>query len=126
MFPIRLLFALTALQWLVSAQGNLPAPPAIRTGGIVNAASRMPPELPAGAIAQGSLFAIRVFRVGPKNGLKIRITNKAASLETPLVSATDEEIEAVMPDNAPLGTAELTILRNGKAGQPAPVRVVRS
>src|ERR1700677_2771050 len=42
------------------------APPAILQHGIVNAASRMPPDVPGGSIARGSLFTIYGVRLGPE------------------------------------------------------------
>jgi uncharacterized protein (TIGR03437 family) len=99
------------------------APPAIRAGGITNAASRMSSGLPSGAIAQGSLFVIQGWRLSAKDSVRIRIARGSESVEVPAVSAAEEEVEAVMPENAPLGDADLTVVRDGKASLSAPIRI---
>ena len=123
----RVAFLAVAATLLLTRAQDVPqdnaAPPAIAAGGITNAASRMPAGLPAGAVAPGSLFLINGWRMGSEHPDRIVIAVGAESVETSAVSSGAEEIEAVMPENVPLGNAELTVIRDGKASLPAPVRI---
>lgn len=111
-------------------------PPVIYNRAVLNAASFMPPRLPGGAIAQGSIFSIFGARLGPGSpvqatsfplgttlgGTSIAITQGATTVNAiPLyVSAT--QINAIMPSNAPVGAASMRV-KSG-AFQSNPMRVV--
>lgn len=126
--------------WVVAAvlgmAASAAAQPLIYTRSIYNAASYMPAGIPAGAIAQGSIFSIFGADLGPAKG----ISAEAFPLQTSLagvslnviqgsitvaaipvyVSAT--QINAIMPSNAPLGVASLQVI-NGPKSNLAPVRI---
>ncbi len=102
------------------------APPAIAQWGIINWASRMPPQLAAGGIAPGSLIRIRGWRLGPAPlaDLSIRIRLGERVVSAPPLSAGENEIEARVPDDAPLGDAMLQVVKNGRASLEWPVSIV--
>ena len=117
-----------------------PAPPTVALWGITNLASRMPPQLAGGRIAQGSLFRVTGWRLGPPlaahaasatlehslAGSEIRIRQGQTAVSAWPVLTSAEEMRAVMPSDAPLGDAELIVIRDGQASRPAPVRIVES
>src|SRR5215470_4589296 len=100
-----------------AATGSALAQPLIYQKGVVNTASVMAPDLPGGAIAQGSIFSIYGTGLGPATGVKVNAfplqnTFQGVSISVfqgtttvnalPIyVSAT--QINAVMPSNAPRG-----------------------
>ena len=100
------------------------APPAIAAWGIVNAASRMPSSLPGGALAPGTRFLVHGWRMQPKDRVRIQIANGPNTVEADVLSVTEEELEAVVPDRVPEGAAELTVIRDGKASLPAHIRIL--
>jgi uncharacterized protein (TIGR03437 family) len=104
------------------------APPAIAQGGIGNFASRMPPLLPSGAVAPGSLIRIRGWRLGPAplDKVVVRIRRGDTAVETTALSASENEISARLPDDAPLGAAMLQVIKNGQASLEWPVTLVES
>ena len=116
--------ALTCCAVSFALQGDAIAPPAIDQGSVVNAASRMPASLPAGSLARGSRFVIRGLRMGPS--AHVRIAQGPSSVDVPIRTADEEAIEAVLPEDAPLGDAALTVVRDGKASRPYPIRIVAS
>lgn len=116
----------------------LRAQPYINTKGVMNAASFMPPDLPAGAIGQGSVFAILGRELGPTTtatatvfplgatlgGAAIKVFQGATSVAALPLSVTASRIYAIMPSNAPLGRVSVQVTVNGVASNPAPVTVV--
>jgi uncharacterized protein (TIGR03437 family) len=104
------------------------APPAIAQGGISNFASRMPSQLPSGAVAPGSLIRIRGWRLGPAplDKLIVRLRRGDTSVETAALSASENEITARLPENAPLGAAMLQVIKNGQASLEWPVTIAES
>jgi uncharacterized protein (TIGR03437 family) len=104
------------------------APPAILQHGIVNAASRMPPDVPGGSIARGSLFTIYGVRLGPETPalgeVALRFTNGAETIDAQPVFASYGRIDAIMPPAVPLGSVSLTVSYRGLASVPHPVNVV--
>lgn len=102
-------------------------PPSIRTGGVVNAASRMPPMLPAGAIARGALFDIVGVRLGASaQTTSVTVSAPGASLPVPLPAVSPQRIEGRLPLAAPLGEVTLTVTVNGVSGPPYALKVVRA
>ena len=89
--------------------------PLIAPGGILNAASLMAPGLPGGAIARGSLFSLFGQRVGPAAGVaatafplqtalagvSVKVTQGANSVDAIPVFVNANQINAIMPSNAP-------------------------
>lgn len=118
--------AWTASAGLITAQDG--EAPAIAQGGIGNFASRIPAQLPLGGAAPGSLISIRGFRLGPapSETVQVRIRRGEAHLETKALSVDEHEIVAIVPDNIPLGSAKLQVVRNGHASLEWPIEIVES
>ena len=82
----------------------------------------MPPRLPGGAIAQGSIFSIFGTRIGPATGVQatsfplpttlggitITVTGSTTVNAIPLY-VSDSQINAIMPSNAPVGVASVRV-----------------
>jgi uncharacterized protein (TIGR03437 family) len=102
-------------------------PPAILPGGIVNAASRMPPSLASGSIARGSLFAIDGVRLGSgATDVSVRLTHGAVALDLHPIDVTPRRIIARMPEDAPLGAGHLVVTRPRESSKPTEVNVMAS
>ncbi len=116
------------------------AQPLITPKGIVNAASGTTPGLPSGSIARGSLFTIYGNRMGPTDGVgapslplatslagvSIKVTQQNISVDAIPVYVKSNQINAIMPSNAPLGAASVVVTFNNIPGFPSPVQVVNS
>jgi uncharacterized protein (TIGR03437 family) len=104
------------------------APPAIAQWGITNWASRMPPQLPAGGVAPGSLIRIRGWRLGPARleSIAVRIRRGETSVQATPIAASENQIEVLAPRDAPLGDALLQVVKNGSASLEWPVSIVES
>ncbi|HLG96023.1 MAG TPA: hypothetical protein VKX49_06905 [Bryobacteraceae bacterium] len=102
--------------------------PAIAQGGILNLASRIPVQQPMGAAAPGSLISIRGFRFGPAapKQVVVRIRRADVRVETPAISVNENEIEAIVPQTAPLGSVVLEVVRNGHTSLEWPIQIVES
>jgi uncharacterized protein (TIGR03437 family) len=102
--------------------------PAIAQGGIGNRASLIPVQQPMGGAAPGSLISIRGFRLGPAapGAVRVRIRRGEARVETAALSVNENEIEAIVPDDAPLGSGTLQVVRNGHASLEWPIEIVAS
>ena len=100
-------------------------PPVIRTGGVVNAASRTPSVLPGGPIARGALFDIAGIRLGTSaQTTSVTVSARGASFRVPLLAVSTQRIEARLPAAAPLGDVLLTVTVNGVPSLPYPLKVV--
>lgn len=112
--------------WFAAAQDG--EAPAIAQGGIVNLASRIPVQQPVGGAAPGSLISIRGFRfgAGPPDTVRVRIRWGETLVETPPLSVSEHGILAIVPDNAPLGSAMLQVIRNTHASRELPIEIVES
>ena len=97
-----------------------------RAGGIVNWASRMPPQLAAGGVAPGSLIRIRGWRLGPAPLAKILDPHPLGrtSGDHRRFPLGENEVEARVPEDAPLGDAMLQVVKNGRASLEWPVSIV--
>ena len=117
------------------------APPTIAQNGVVNLASRMPPRLSGGASARGSLVSIRGWRLGPAEpvrakrsplerdlaGVRLNLHQGAVQMDLLPRMVSFGEIEALLPDNAPLGAVEIGVVRDGVSSRtPAPLEIVPS
>jgi uncharacterized protein (TIGR03437 family) len=104
------------------------APPAIAQWGISNWASRMPPQLPAGGVAPGSLIRIRGWRLGPAplENIAVRIRRGETHVQATPLAVSENEIEALVPSSAPPGAAMLQVVKNGNASLEWPVAIVES
>jgi uncharacterized protein (TIGR03437 family) len=112
--------------------------PAIRLHGIVNAASFAAPGLPNGSIAEGSLFTIFGSAIGPSSsvtasrfplgttlaGVSITVSQGTAQLAAIPVFVSQNQIDALMPSDAPLGWVSVRVLFNNAASNYSPVFVV--
>src|SRR6185437_4307831 len=97
--------------------------PLIFNRSVLNAASYMPPRLPGGAIAQGSIFSVFGARIGPAtpqqvnafplsttyNGVSITVTQGSTTVNAIPIYVSSGQINAIMPSNAPIGTASLRV-----------------
>ena len=122
------------------AGADIPAPPAIAPGGIVNAASRLPASLRGGAIAPGARFSIPGVRLGPDIGVRgsesdppveladvsVRIAQRDRVVEAGLLLVSALRIDAWMPEGTPLGDVQLTVTYQGRASEPYDLTVVRA
>ena len=114
--------------------GAADGPPFISSGGIWNAASRMPSSLQGGAIARGSLFSIRGARLGPYpperasapvlelGGTSVLVNGSPI----PLLFVASDRILARMPTQTPLGIVSIAVSRGGGSGPEREIRVVDS
>ncbi len=107
----------------IAAAANLLAQPGIGQNGVVNAASRIPPTLAGGALARGARFTI----YGVRLGIDEQSTSlSVGALRVKPISVTPTQIDAVLPDQTPLGKSPLVVTVNGLASKPFPVVVVLS
>ena len=117
------------------------AQPLITPKGIVNAAATLtPPGLPSGSIGRGSLFTVYGVRMGPAVGVSasaypllptlsdvsVKITQGSVSVDAIPVFVRADQINAIMPSNAPLGVASVVITYNRIPGPPSPIQIVNS
>jgi len=112
--------------------------PAIYPHGVVNSASLLAPGLPAGSIAQGSIFSIFGTNLGPATGVQASAFPLGNTLAGVSITATQGttvvnvlpvyvqqgQINALMPSNAPLGSVSLRVTYNISRSNPSPVNVV--
>ncbi len=117
--------------------------PALNFGAAVNAASFTPAVLPNSGIAQGSIFILFGTNMGPSTltfapgfplptslpastGTSIRIIPaKSTTPVLPFIIYTRaDQVAAIMPSTAPLGSGSLTISYNGQTSNSITVNVV--
>ena len=115
-------------------------PPLIFNRSIYNAASFMPAGVPAGAIAQGSIFTIFGAQMGPAKsvtansfplgttlgGVSINVVQGSTSVSAIPVYVSAVQINAIMPSKAPLGMASVQVVVNNAHSNMAPVQIVSS
>jgi len=125
---------------LLCMSGALAQPPLIYYRGIVNAASYMPAGIPAGAIAQGSIFTIFGARLGPAQpvtantyplqttlgGVSMNVIQGNTTVSVIPIYVSSGQINAIMPSNAPLGVASLQVIANNSPSNLAPIRIASS
>jgi len=112
--------------------------PAVYPHQVVNAASFLAPGLPAGSIAQGSIFSIFGTNLGPAMGVQATSFPLGSTLAGVSITAAQGsntvnvlpvyvqqgQINALMPSNTPTGWISLRVTYNGLKGHPSPVYVV--
>jgi len=125
---VRVVWAAVACAAALAPAQEGEAPPAIEPGGIANFASRMPAQLPSGGVAPGSLIRIRGWRLGPAplEKVVVRIRRGETRVETAALAVEENEIEAKVPEDAPLGSAMLQVVKNGQASLEWPVTIVKT
>ena len=118
--------------------GLLAQLPAISPHGIKNAASFQPVGLPSGSLARGSIFTIFGSAMGPQQGVQVSafpLQDKFSGVSITVTQGTtvvnalplyvrQDQINAVMPSNAPLGWASLQVVFNNAFSNPSPVYIV--
>ena len=133
-----------AILWPAIAFGLVAAgyaQPYIAYRAIYNVGSYMAPGLPAGAIAQGSVFAIFGANIGPAatppsastfplqttvGGVSITVTQGSTTVNAIPIAFGPGQIDAIMPSNAPLGAASIQVTYNNSKSNSAPVQIVAS
>ncbi len=116
------------------------ARPAIKPSGVVNAASLLPPGVPGGGIAPGSVFLIRGSGLGPAEpveasasspreelaGVTVRVVQDGNAWTALLFRAGFGEIRALMPEEARPGGARLVVAYQGCESRPVSIRIAAS
>jgi len=119
---------------------HLIAQPSVYLRGIVNAGSSAPAGLPSGGIAQGSLFTVYGSGLGPTAGVSastypvgtalagvtINIVQGTTQVSALPVYVSAGQINALMPSNAPLGMASITVSFGGRTSGVTPLRIVQN
>ncbi len=107
---------------------------------VENAASNNAPGLPNAAIAQGAIFSMFGFNLGPStlvvapnafqstnlSGTSANVTVNGQTVPVLLYYTSAKQVSALLPSNTPVGTGTITVTYNGNAGMPAPITVVQS
>ena len=125
-----------------AAGSAAPAPgaPVIAAGGVVNTASYAQGGPPNGSLAQGSFFSIYGSGVGPDTpaqattyplpttlgGVSVQITSGGTKYNAPLVFVYKAQINAILPSNVPVGSAQVTITYNSLTSAPATITVAKT
>lgn len=137
MFRLGWMASLVLLTWPTA---ELSAAPFVFYRGVLNAASFVPPGLPSGDVARGSIFSVFGRDLGPAEGAQVAAfplgTELAGvSIEVcqgeqcvaaiPLFVRADQ-INAIMPSNAPLGDVSLRVRFNEQSGNWLNVRVTQA
>ncbi|HLK67767.1 MAG TPA: hypothetical protein VKU19_30255 [Bryobacteraceae bacterium] len=126
--------------YLLATAAAWAAPPAIRSGGVVNAATNAPLGTAGSGIAQGSYFAIYGSGLGPDTfasasipypttlgGASVTVTPASgAAVQAFLTYAQAGQINAILPSTTPLGGATVTVTYNNATSTPAKITVVQS
>ncbi len=123
-----------------TAASAVAQPPLIYSRSMFNAASYMPPGIPAGAIARGSIFTLFGARIGPATavtagayplgtnlgGVTITLKQGTTTVNVLPIYVSSSQINAIMPSNAPLGQGSIQISFNGGRSNQAPINVANS
>jgi len=124
--------------WIV-AGGTLFAQPAIRSGGVANAANLAPAGLPNSGIAQGARFVIFGTGLGADNGAitdflngttdpgdtTVQVTVGGSTVNAYIVAVSPTRAVAVLPSATPIGTGQV-MLTTGGASSTTDINVVAS
>jgi len=127
----RLLLSLALGQAICGAQ------PFIYLHAVSNAASSLPFGIPAGTIAQGSIFSIYGRNIGPATGVQassfplsntlgnvsVTVTDGITMLNAIPIYVSASQVNAIMPSNAPTGTVSVRVAVNNARSNSVPVRV---
>jgi uncharacterized protein (TIGR03437 family) len=122
---------------LLIVQGSSFAQPFIFNRGISNSASSLPFGIPAGTIAQGSIFSIYGRNLGPSTGVQPSAFPLNATLSGVSVSVTDgltqlnaypvyvsaSQVNAITPSNTPLGSVSVRVTVKGITSNSVPARI---
>jgi uncharacterized protein (TIGR03437 family) len=114
--------------------------PLIYNRAVYNAASYLPSGVPAGAIAQGSIFTIFGANMGPStgatpsafplgttlSGVSMNVVQGNTTVSAIPVYVSASQINAIMPSNAPLGMVSLQVIYNNARSNFLPVRIANT
>lgn len=117
-----------------------PAAPFIFYRGVLNAASFVPPGLSNGSIARGSIFSVFGRGLGPAQaaqvsafplgtelaGVSIEVCQGRSCVAAIPLFVRADQINAIMPSNAPLGQVSMRVTFEEEAGNWLAVRVVQA
>jgi uncharacterized protein (TIGR03437 family) len=130
-------FALRAAIFFSFVTGAFAQNPLIYSRSVFNAASYMPAGIPAGAIAQGSIFTLFGANLGPSTpagasvfpfqntlaGVSLNVIQGATTVPAIPLFVSASQINAIMPSIAPIGTASLQVIFNNARSNMSPVRI---
>jgi uncharacterized protein (TIGR03437 family) len=121
--------------------GAAGAAPTIKKGGVVNAASYVPPGLPNYGIARGATFVVRGDGLGPEQlqqaelplpasaglaGTSVQVTVGGVTVDAILVSTSAKTVSAILPSRTPTGDGSVVVTYDGQKSDPAPILVSQS
>lgn len=98
--------------------------PSIGQNGVVNRASQIPPTLASGSLSRGAAFTIHGVHFGSAAAVSLRKGN--ASTRVRVLAASAEKIEAVLPEDSPIGPGVLIVSTGGSESKPFPVQISAS
>jgi uncharacterized protein (TIGR03437 family) len=118
-------------------QSSIP-PPTVTS--VANAASNIAPGLPNSGIAQGAIFLIFGFGMGPTDiaiapapfqstslsNTSVAVTVSGVTVNAPMYYTSASQVAALLPSNTPAGAGTLTVSYSGRTSAPAPITVVPS
>jgi uncharacterized protein (TIGR03437 family) len=124
---------------LVMAATAVAQTPTVPAAGIVNSASYAPVGLPNSFIAQGSFFTIFGTNLGPASsppiayplpttlgGTTVKVTAVGNTINAFLWYVSPGQVNAILPQTVPTGTASLTVTYNNATSTSASFQVVAS
>jgi uncharacterized protein (TIGR03437 family) len=105
--------------------------------GVVNSASFLPPGLPNGSIARGSMFSIFGRNLGPASaqqvsafplqatfaGVSVELSQGSTKVNALPVYVSATQLNVILPSSTPVGAVSLRVLYNGQTGNPIPITV---
>jgi uncharacterized protein (TIGR03437 family) len=114
--------------------------PLIYSRAVVNAASFFPSGLPSGPIARGGIFTVFGSGLGPVAGVQVSsfplqttfhnvavaVSQGAATVNAIPLYVSADQLNVLMPSNAPLGAVSLRVTYNNIPSNPVPVQVTNS
>jgi len=129
-----------ALVCVIAAVPTVRAKPFVFYRGVLNAASFVPAGLPNGSIARGSIFSLFGRDLGPESGVSVKAFPLATTLESVSIEVCQQDrcvaaiplfvrqdqVNAVMPSDAPLGRVSVRVTYDGEIGNFSPANVVES
>jgi uncharacterized protein (TIGR03437 family) len=133
-------FALRAAVFCSFVTGAFAQLPLIYNRSVYNAASYMPAGIPAGAIAQGSIFTIFGAYMGPTKpasansfplgttlaNVTLNVVQGSTTVSAIPVYVSASQINAIMPSDAPVGAASLQVIYNNARSNFLPVRITNT
>lgn len=107
---------------------------------VMNAASGNVQALPNGGIAEGAVFTIAGFGLGPASlavapnpftstsllGTSVNVTVKGTTVAALMYYTSAGQIAGLLPSSTPVGTGTVAVTYNGATSAPAPITIVQS